>query len=122
MTSNLNDLNEINSIGEIGESTENLEQLQEAARGELVRSYTTINNGIDGLSSANLKRVLKFLVGAGDVHHLITGKEFELSDNEKALLDDLFGFSRTCLGFFALLKETNEENELTSTTEETENE
>ena len=91
------------------------EEVRETLVKEIDRKYQIINEDIDGMTSSELKRVLKAITYIHQAGHLLYNEEVELSEKESKLIDRIYSFQDPILMLQSELlnmnSEEGEENE-----------
>jgi transcription initiation factor IIE alpha subunit len=73
------------------------DELKERLVAQIEHGYNKINDEIDELTSAQLKRVLKAITYVHQAGHLLYNKEVELSEEENGLIDRIYAFQEPIL-------------------------
>lgn len=86
-------------------SKEELENAMQMSMVNLGRSLEKVNSGIDDLTSASLKRVLKAITFSHVSEEAQSGKKLELNEQEQNLVDRIFQLQEDTLGHLQLTEE-----------------
>ena len=89
------------------------DELREKLVAQIEHGYNKINEKIDDLTSAELKRVLKAITYVHQAGHLLYNEEIELSEEESQLIDNIYSFQEPILMLqHDLMAKAAEEGEL----------
>lgn len=87
------------------------QEVFELAKDEVTRGLAKLDPQIDEMTSASLKRVLKAITFVSMADDLVNGNKVELQENEKRLIDSIFKFQETMIGFTSMLDQQQDNNE-----------